>query len=286
MSARDMFELVDYSTDDWGASANYDPDAHGGEREGNEHVVVHHPGYEIREAADGGNIASEKATLRDIEEGAIERNWWGLQYDVAVGQSGSKYAGRGLARSGATSGDVDDDGTHNNLETEAVLVLVRPGTPMTDACRESLTELLDAHGGKVIGHQEAKGNPTACPGEDRMAFIEEYRADDEPGPKPEPAPKPKPKPKPPKGSYTVKVTRETISRERRSTGQLVKIAQGLLLAHGYGGTGRNGSDQPDGKFGWRTHRRTEEFQREHELDDIDGIIGPETWGALELEEGS
>lgn len=285
MSARDMFALVDYTTDEWGADADYDPDAHGGARDGTTQLFVHQPGYDIREAADAGNVQSEKATLRDIEGSTMGRGWWGLPYDVCVGQSGSIYAGRGLARSGATSGDVDDDGSHNNDEGEAVLVLVAPDTPMTDACRESLTRLLDAFGGGadpdgwLYGHKEAKGTPTACPGDDRMAFIDAYRtatptpADPEPEPEPEPAPE---------GSYTVDVTRETIRKQRGwDVKPLTKIAQGLLLAHGADTDGlvdRNG--RPDGVFGWGTHRKVEEFQRQHGLK-VDGIVGPVTWDALE-----
>lgn len=173
MSAKDMFELVDYSTDDWGGVAPYDRQP---EREGNDQVFVHWPGYQIRQAASDGNVNSEKATLRDIEASAMKRNWWGIQYDVIVGQSGTVYAGRLLARSGATSGDVDDDGTHNNTEGEAVLCLLSPDDIPSDEMLASLKRLLEAHGGDVYGHKDAKGTKTPCPGDVLLDWIARFNA--------------------------------------------------------------------------------------------------------------
>jgi peptidoglycan hydrolase-like protein with peptidoglycan-binding domain len=66
-------------------------------------------------------------------------------------------------------------------------------------------------------------------------------------------------------------TPPTISKG--ATGQLVKNAQGLLLAHGAELQGI------DGKFGPRTEAAARAFQHRNRLGD-DGIIGPETWGAL------
>ncbi len=58
-----------------------------------------------------------------------------------------------------------------------------------------------------------------------------------------------------------------------ATGQWVKIAQGLLLAHDADLQGI------DGKFGPRTDAAARHFQESHHLG-ADGIVGPETWGAL------
>jgi len=54
---------------------------------------------------------------------------------------------------------------------------------------------------------------------------------------------------------------------------LVRNAQGLLLARDCDLQGI------DGKFGPRTEAAARAFQRSCDLGD-DGIIGPETWGAL------
>ena len=160
MTAADMFALADDTTDDWGGVADYDGQPR---REGNDQVFVHWVGGGIRDAADDGNVVSERASLRDIEGDTMGRGWWGLPYDIVVGQSG-----RGFARSGATSGDVDDDGTHNNTEGEAILCLMDKDSRPSDAMLESLKRLLDAHGGDVFGHKDAGGIITACPDAPRI----------------------------------------------------------------------------------------------------------------------
>ncbi|MGH9263292.1 MAG: peptidoglycan-binding domain-containing protein [Acidimicrobiales bacterium] len=58
-----------------------------------------------------------------------------------------------------------------------------------------------------------------------------------------------------------------------ATGQPVKNAQALLIAHGADLQGI------DGKFGPRTEAAARAFQQSRGLGD-DGIVGPETWGAL------
>lgn len=269
MGAREMFELVDYTTDEWGGTAPY---AKQPEREGNDQVFVHHPGYAIREAADRGNVMSEKAVLRDIETSAMKRGWWGIQYDVCVGQSGTIYAGRGLARSGATSGDVDKDGTHNNTEGEAICVLIRPGTAMTDECKASLTRLLDAHGGDVFGHQEAGGSVTSCPGEERMAFLEDHR---NPAAKPKAAAtKPKPKKTPAKQDWTETIMASLGVHKRGDSRSIqIKRAQALLNASGMFHL------KEDGVFGRRTEQAVDEYQSHFKLA-VDGIVGPKTWRHL------
>jgi peptidoglycan hydrolase-like protein with peptidoglycan-binding domain len=61
--------------------------------------------------------------------------------------------------------------------------------------------------------------------------------------------------------------------QQGSTGQIVKNAQGLLLAHG------NDPKGIDGNFGPNTEAATEAFQQAENLA-VDGIIGPNTWTAL------
>ena len=66
-------------------------------------------------------------------------------------------------------------------------------------------------------------------------------------------------------------TPQTI--QQGSTGQLVRNAQGLLLAHG------NDPKGIDGQFGPNTKAATQAFQTAEGLT-ADGIVGPQTWTAL------
>ncbi|MGH2706919.1 MAG: peptidoglycan-binding domain-containing protein [Actinomycetota bacterium] len=66
-------------------------------------------------------------------------------------------------------------------------------------------------------------------------------------------------------------TPPTIKEGSRT--QIVKNAQGLLLAHGFDPKGI------DGIFGPNTTAATKAFQRSAGIAD-DGIIGPITWGKL------
>ena len=61
--------------------------------------------------------------------------------------------------------------------------------------------------------------------------------------------------------------------KKGSTGQVVKNAQGLLLAHG------NDPKGIDGDFGPNTEAATKAFQKASSLAE-DGIIGQNTWGKL------
>jgi hypothetical protein len=274
MTARDMFALVDVTTTEWGAVANYDPAAHGGAREGNDQLFVHHPGTDYGADVDAGIISAERKALRKIEKYAMSSGWWGIAYDIIVGQSGTVYAGRGLARSGATSGDVDKDGTKNNDEGEAVLVLISPNQSMTEACKESLARLLIAHDGTVIGHKNAGGIVTSCPGEERLKFIASYNAGSvatEPAPNPE-------------KNWTNTMIKNLPTRKKRSdvgkTSDWDRKVQGLLAAAGHLDIQSNLDGRKfDGKFGPSTEKAVKAFQKSAKLK-ADGIVGENTWEGL------
>lgn len=76
---------------------------------------------------------------------------------------------------------------------------------------------------------------------------------------------------PPTGGDSL-VTHWTTVKEG-SSGQAVKNAQGLLIAHGYS-VGSPGN-QPDGSFGPMTDRSTRALQQAHGLS-VDGEFGPHT----------
>ncbi len=61
--------------------------------------------------------------------------------------------------------------------------------------------------------------------------------------------------------------------QQGASGQPVKNAQGLLLAHG------NDPKGIDGNFGPNTKAATQAFQKAEQLA-VDGVIGQNTWTAL------
>ena len=90
-------------------------------------------------------------------------------------------------------------------------------------------------------------------------------------PQPEPTPEPTPEPE----------TKPTIRRGDRRP--YVKLCQEDLITLGYS-VGRTGAD---GIFGKNTEEGVRRFQHDHDDPDgkalkVDGIVGPKTWGALDL----
>lgn len=82
-------------------------------------------------------------------------------------------------------------------------------------------------------------------------------------PEPTPTPTPTPDPKKP----TIK---------RGSTGEYVRLLQGILVQLGYD----LGSTAIDGKFGKKTESAVKKFQKANGLV-VDGIVGPKTWAELD-----
>lgn len=85
-------------------------------------------------------------------------------------------------------------------------------------------------------------------------------------------PEPTPEPEPDPGTK-----RPTL--RKGSTGTYVTLAQKLLIERGYS----CGSAGADGKFGSDTQYAVKKFQQANGLQ-VDGVIGPKTWAALESSE--
>ena len=99
-----------------------------------------------------------------------------------------------------------------------------------------------------------------------------------PVPTPTPAPVPTPTPAP---VPTCDPNAKTI--KKGATGAKVTELQVDLTKLGYGKLlGRHGPnlDGIDGKFGDDTKKTVIKFQQDKHLKKIDGIVGPETWGAI------
>jgi hypothetical protein len=105
------------------------------------------------------------------------------------------------------------------------------------------------------------------------------KADDEPLPEPEPEdPVPDSPEDPDDGFCSVKLPVLLIG----DANGYVRAAQTLLIARGYdcGNKPFVGTEKADGEFGRMTERAVGFFQSKAHLEDIDGVIGPDTWAAL------
>ena len=98
--------------------------------------------------------------------------------------------------------------------------------------------------------------------------------------------RPEPKDKPTLGPNGYSINNHKICHE----GDKVKLIQGVLLEEGYdlGRSGING-DGVDGKFGKKTKKAVQEYQRKYDLPiscdpNCDGVVGDETWKQMFDEE--
>lgn len=151
----------------WGAQVNYldenwqpwEPDK----------IVVHYGGNAVTDAYTG--IAREKQVLRIYEQSHLSRGWRGLAYNYAIGMSGQLYVARAEQRSGATSGDYEDDGIPENTEARAVLFIMGGDQIPTPEALETFSELWELTPDEsqlVIVHKDVKN--TGCPGD----FLTEW----------------------------------------------------------------------------------------------------------------
>ncbi len=143
-------------------------------------TVVHYGG---NASFAGGPIHDpdlERRALRIYEQAHLSRGWTGIAYNYAIGQTGSLYVLRGEQRSGATSGDYENDGIPENEEARAVLFILggdQEPSPEAIATFHELLELTPESSRTVIGHREVKHN-TRCPGPAVMAVVEETRTNE------------------------------------------------------------------------------------------------------------
>lgn len=91
--------------------------------------------------------------------------WSDIAYQVAVDQDGNRWILRGLGMQSAANGDQDV-----NRRFGAVLVIVAEGEqPTAKAIAEVRRVVRDFRrqfpkGTKIVGHQDVRPDPTACPG--------------------------------------------------------------------------------------------------------------------------
>ena len=251
----------------WGSRTNY-PD--GTKRPFNmDKVVVHWGGY----TNPGGGQGDEMAILRGWQRYHIDtKGWTDIAYNFAVGNTtGLVYRLRGVNRSGATSGDYENDGIPENQEALAVVWLGGQGYGISEAARQSMGRVIRSSGQSlVIGHRNVK--QTSCPGDEWLDWIDRRGWETETVPAPPPV----------EGDYRMQtVKRGDGYKANPAKKATVKAAQIMLAFRGFVDLKtEDGTCGADGIFGPGTEAAVKDFQQASRIV-IDGQVGPETWKALE-----
>jgi hypothetical protein len=178
MGLTEVLALPQVTPGQWDARVDYDTWAR---KTATSQLFIHWGGSKVSAKVAAGDVEAEKAQLRSYEAYHIDHHGWrGLAYDWAIGNSGTLYRVRGLSRSAATSGDVDQDGYSNNVEGEALLFLIGTGTKPSAKALATGRRVVDALDyDEVYGHREARGTSTTCPGLDLMSWLESVRNEED-----------------------------------------------------------------------------------------------------------
>lgn len=171
-------QLPQISPASWGARIDYDS----WPRRPIRQAFVHWLGSAAPAQAARGDLDAEAALLRSVERFHVNvKGWRGIAYDWAIGNSGVLYRLRGHGVSGGTSGDVDRDGLSNNVEGDAVCVLIGEGQEPSSLALHTLARvvwaLAPAEG--VWPHCDARGIATDCPGPTLTRWARAYHDQEE-----------------------------------------------------------------------------------------------------------
>lgn len=149
-----------YSRKDWGArppEARYRLDP-----EQVEGVALHWPGMSTMKHTP----AEVQSLLRSIQRDHMDvRGWSDIAYQEAFAQDGSRYQLRGIRHRSGANGDEDV----NERFGAFLLVLAigeKPSPAMIAQVRLRVLRFRHVFRGalRVVGHQDVRPEPTACPG--------------------------------------------------------------------------------------------------------------------------
>lgn len=125
-------------------------------------VALHWPAMSTPKTS----VAAVSATLRAIQRDHMDRRGWSdIAYQICVDQAGNTYGLRGLRYRSAANGDTDV-----NLEFGAFLLMVAIGETPTAALVKAVRARVSAHRNLfprsrlIVGHDDIRPEPTACPG--------------------------------------------------------------------------------------------------------------------------
>lgn len=124
------------------------------------------------------------AALRGWQDFHMGKGWSDIAYQVAVDQDGNRWILRGLDTQSAANGDQDV-----NDEYGAVLLILAPGEqPSSKMIREVRRVVVDhrklfPRSDELLGHNEVRPEPTACPGPIVQAHLEQGTFEPVPAPR-------------------------------------------------------------------------------------------------------
>jgi hypothetical protein len=132
-------------------------------------IALHWPAMSGRVHTVAGAIAS----LQAWQNFHMDRHGWSdIAYQEAVDQAGNVYVLRGLRNRSAANGNTTTNGTHG-----ALLLIVGPDEKPTPAMVAAVRRRIARHrelfprSTRIVGHQDVRPEPTACPGPAVMAAI-------------------------------------------------------------------------------------------------------------------
>lgn len=117
-------------------------------------------------------VPAVSAALRSWQSYHLSKGWRDIAYQVAVDQDGNRYDLRGLDGQSAANGDQDV-----NRRYGAVLAVLAPGEAPTPAMLDELRRVVADHrrlfpkSTRIVGHQDIRPEPTACPGPLMEAIV-------------------------------------------------------------------------------------------------------------------